>query len=79
MDTLNILCIRACLLKYTNLSYSLLILNILGLPHWANLPYIGKLGPGYSAIAWVPISVVLGMHSIVPYSIPQYFIVLHNA
>ena len=50
MDTLilNILCIRACLLKYTYLSYSLLILNILGLPHWAtsNLPYFAPMFSG---------------------------------
>ena len=38
MDTLNILwSIRACLLKYTYESYCLLIFNLLGLPHWANL------------------------------------------
>ena len=38
MDTLNILwSIRACLLKYTYETYCLLIFNLLGLPHWANL------------------------------------------
>ena len=47
MDTLNILwSIRACLLKYTYLSYSLLILNIFGLPHWANLPYFAPVFSG---------------------------------
>ena len=46
MDILNILCIRACLLKYRYLFYSLLILNILGLPHWANLPYFAPMFSG---------------------------------
>ena len=56
-------------LKYTYLSYSLLILNKLGLPHWANLPYFTPMFLG----SW------LDRQIRAPYSTQHYPVLGHNS